>query len=112
MVTYLIPTPSRSAGAPASDSWPGWLAIPFGAAAIILLLLIFWISIAAHVKRFHDLGHTGWLILLSLVPLVNFACLIWMGFVRGDIGANRFGTDPCGPIRRPDSSPMVDEATA
>ena len=45
-----------------------------GAAAAVLVFLIgglvaFLISLSAGVRRLHDLDQTGWLVLLSLIPL-------------------------------------------
>ncbi len=69
-----------------------------GAAAGILFLLYlvvtFWPSIAVTIKRLHDIGWTGVLILLALIPIGNIVILIVSLFVPGDRGANRFGPDP------------------
>lgn len=42
------------------------------------------------VRRAHDFNASGWLALLSLVPLVNL--LFW--FIPGSLGANRHGEAP------------------
>lgn len=53
------------------------------------------ISFVLAIKRFHDLGKSGWFSLLLLIPLVNFFIwLFWLGCKRGTIGPNRFGDDP------------------
>ncbi|MDD4737447.1 MAG: DUF805 domain-containing protein [Kiritimatiellae bacterium] len=43
------------------------------------------------VKRLHDLGQSGWLILLCLVPIVNVGVGLWLLFGSGDKGVNRYG---------------------
>ena len=52
-------------------------------------------NLAASVKRLHDRDHSGWLLLVMLIPIVGF---IWIfvvtGFLRGTRGPNRFGGDP------------------
>ena len=71
------------------------------AALIVLLpLLVFnlWVSMAISVKRAHDLGHSGWWLLLFLAPIYNLWMAIVMGFFRGSPGLNDFGPDPIDPI--------------
>lgn len=58
-------------------------------------LVMMALGFALYIKRFHDLGKSGWFSLLMLVPLVNIAVgLFWLGFVKGDDGANEYGADP------------------
>ncbi|MEO8328830.1 MAG: DUF805 domain-containing protein [Candidatus Nanopelagicales bacterium] len=46
------------------------------------------------VRRWHDLGHSGWWILMSLVPCVGGAAeLVWLS-QPGDEATNRFGPPP------------------
>jgi len=46
------------------------------------------------VRRLHDTNHSGWWLLISLVPLVGFILLIVWLARPGDAGPNRFGPDP------------------
>lgn len=67
-----------------------WVLVVFDLAALIP-------SLAVSVRRFHDLDHSGWWLLLSLVPVAgSLAILVWFCF-RGTHGSNRFGPDPLGP---------------
>lgn len=50
-------------------------------------LAFFLPSLAVSVRRLHDVGRSGWWV------LVPFAGLFFM-FVNGDAGPNRFGEDP------------------
>lgn len=34
-------------------------------------------SITVGVRRLHDIGKTGWLLFLSLIPIVNFILIYW-----------------------------------
>jgi uncharacterized membrane protein YhaH (DUF805 family) len=43
------------------------------------------------VRRLHDLGQSGWWVLLQLVPPVNFFVYVAIGLWRGERGENRFG---------------------
>ena len=58
------------------------------------LLLIPTISRA--VKRLHDRGYSGWLVLLMIIPFVNIWLLIEIMFLKGNYGQNQYGPDPLG----------------
>jgi len=67
---------------------------------VILPLLVFnfWVSLAISVKRAHDLGHSGWWLLLFLVPIYNLWIAIKVAFFRGTPGPNDYGPDPIDPV--------------
>ncbi|MGB7014569.1 MAG: DUF805 domain-containing protein [Candidatus Cybelea sp.] len=56
-------------------------------------LLVFIPSLAVSVRRLHDVGMSGWWILLNLVP---FGSLVVMGFSVQDsqAGDNKYGPNP------------------
>ena len=66
--------------------------------ALILVLLVYvpllWINLALQVKRWHDRDRSGWMVLISFVPIVSIWALIECGFLRGTVGPNQFGQDP------------------
>ena len=64
------------------------------AIAILFILAVLWPSLALAARRWHDLGRSGWFILLQIVPIVNLWCYYMLAFRRGERGGNRFGTDP------------------
>jgi uncharacterized membrane protein YhaH (DUF805 family) len=53
-----------------------------------------WLGLATSVKRWHDLGKSGWMVLLNFTIIAIPVTFIWQGFIRGTIGPNRFGADP------------------
>jgi signal peptidase I len=56
-----------------------------------------WVSLALQVKRLHDRGRTGWLVLLNLIPVLGpLALIIDTYFLPGKPGTNRYG-----PVPRP-----------
>lgn len=67
-------------------------------------LLLAWPTIAISVKRWHDRGHSGWWVLVALIPVIGW---LWMlianGFLQGTPGPNRYGADPLG---RPATPPL------
>ncbi len=78
-----------------------------GIAALVLMacfaLVNFLPEIMLRIRRFHDLGQTGWLVLvffiLGVVPAIGYiadiANLIWFT-VPGTTGSNQYGRDPFG----------------
>lgn len=57
------------------------------------------------IKRFHDLGHSGWWSLTTMIPLVAFVPIIYLLFWRGTVGPNQYGHDPLGAAK--DISPRA-----
>jgi uncharacterized membrane protein YhaH (DUF805 family) len=48
-------------------------------------------SIAVGIRRLHDTGKTGWLILIGLIPIVGFIILIVFYAIEGDPNPNEYG---------------------
>ncbi|QYF95440.1 DUF805 domain-containing protein [Massilia sp. PAMC28688] len=67
-------------------------------AAGILLIINVVITLGAYIyfarRRLHDTGASGWMLLLSLIPLINFYFLYLTVFKRGDASANEYGAPP------------------
>jgi len=59
--------------------------------AIVILIIIgiplAWFNVAQTVKRWHDAGYSGWMVLIPLgfIPAI---------FISGNVGSNKYGTDP------------------
>jgi uncharacterized membrane protein YhaH (DUF805 family) len=71
--------------------------------AIVSLVLLV-PNLAVAVRRLHDVGRSGWWLLILLVPLIGIVVLLIWYLSRGEDGPNRFGTDPraipqAGPAR-------------
>jgi uncharacterized membrane protein YhaH (DUF805 family) len=69
----------------------GGEAAGFGA---LLLLTGGILSIFPGTRRLHDINASGWYLLLSLVPLVNFILGLTLLFKKGTEGPNQYGPDP------------------
>ena len=59
------------------------------------LFFFFWLHLALSAKRFHDLGNSGWFVLLLPVPIIGFLWFLYLLFGRGQDGDNDYG-----PARR------------
>lgn len=51
-------------------------------------------GIAVNVRRLHDIGRTGWWVLIALVPFIGWAVLIIFAATEGVKGSNEYGSDP------------------
>lgn len=56
---------------------------------LIFLIPILWFSLAQNAKRSHDIGNSGW---FQLIPFYK----LWLLFVDGNVGVNKYGTNPKG----------------
>jgi len=64
-----------------------------------LLSLIVYIGMIIYMiilgkRRFNDMGHSGWMVLTFLIPVVNIFIGFWLLFGSGNNGPNRFGPAP------------------
>ena len=51
-------------------------------------------SLAVAARRLHDIGKSGWWLLIALIPIVGAIMLIIWDVREGERGDNRFGPDP------------------
>lgn len=51
-------------------------------------------SLSLYIRRLHDLGRSGWLILIGLIPIINFVFLFWLLLGKGENNANKYGVPP------------------
>ncbi|AWY41510.1 DUF805 domain-containing protein [Pseudomonas putida] len=79
-------------GLVSSDSTTGL--IIGGIFAFFLFLAFLIISILFTVQRLHDIGWSGWLWLLNLVPFVGSFFPLVITVVPGNTGTNRYGPPP------------------
>jgi uncharacterized membrane protein YhaH (DUF805 family) len=62
---------------------------------LLEMLFLYWVLLVLIIKRLHDLGRSGWNILLWLIPLAGQFINLWNWFeflfVKGTAGPNKFG---------------------
>lgn len=51
-------------------------------------------SLAVAVRRLHDLGKSGWMLLVSFIPLVGGIWLLILFLTEGNPSANKYGENP------------------
>jgi len=61
---------------------------------IVVGILVPLITTSFPVRRLHDLGKSGWYVLLLIIPLVNFFFQLYLLFAKGEAGDNTYGHAP------------------
>ncbi len=58
----------------------------------IWVLLFLWMNLAFHVKRAHDLDHSGWWLLWSVIPIIgSIYIFLSLLLIKGSDKPNQFG---------------------
>ncbi|MFO2462268.1 DUF805 domain-containing protein [Pseudomonas sp. 15FMM2] len=65
-----------------------------GLVGFALAVAFVWVSVQITVQRLHDLGWSGWLWFLNLVPFVGSIFPILLMVLPGNNGANQYGAPP------------------
>ena len=60
-------------------------------AAGLLSLVLFWVGLVNAIRRLHDTNHSGWFVLLNLIPIVNLILALYLLFAGSHPGSNRWG---------------------
>jgi len=63
----------------------------------IYTLALFIPSIAVSVRRLHDIGKSGWMMLLILIPIIGWIWLFVLSVTDSDSGENQYGPNPKEP---------------
>ena len=75
------------------------LEVGVGAFTGLLTLALLLPSLALIARRFHDVGLSGWLILVGLVPLLGSLFIVVISLIDSQRGSNRFGASAKYPAR-------------
>lgn len=80
-----------------SEILPPAVGDPIFVLATVLMLALVVPMYAVGVRRMHDIGRSGWWLLIALVPIVGGIWQLVLLATSGDIGPNRYGPDPKDP---------------
>ena len=72
--------------------------VGYGAIYGIYALATFLPGLALGVRRLHDVGKSGWMMFIALIPLIGAIWLIVLICTNGESGDNKYGADPKGVI--------------
>jgi len=61
------------------------------AISLVVLFFLFWSQFALTAKRLHDLGKSGWISLVLIVPVVSGIAAIYLLLARGNDHDNAYG---------------------
>lgn len=68
--------------------------LPYGLFYFVYALGVFIPGIAVAARRLHDVGKSGWMLLIALIPLVGAIWLIVLMVTDSTPGANEYGLNP------------------
>ena len=68
--------------------------VRYGPFYIVYALATFIPGLAVLVRRLHDIGKSGWYVLLAPIPCIGGIILLVFAATAGDVGENEYGTDP------------------
>ncbi len=66
----------------------------YGPLYMIYSLAVLIPKLAVTIRRLHDVGKSGWMFLIILIPLIGVIWLLVLKCTEGEKGANQYGLDP------------------
>lgn len=78
------------------------LGMLFGIIHFVAAVAALVVSISLGIRRFHDMDKDGWYVIFQVIPFINLIAAIFLLFVAGTAGSNRFGD------RQPEGTPFLD----
>lgn len=76
------------------DSILGTTVQGYGMISLLYSLLVFIPYLAVSVRRLHDIGKSGWMLLVGLIPIIGAIWLIVLFATDGEPGKNQYGPNP------------------
>ncbi len=67
----------------------------FSNLTVVMTIPVVVFIVGISIRRLNDLAHTGWLIILSLIPVIGWILNLYLVFAEGTKGANKYGAPPC-----------------
>ncbi|MFM7195361.1 MAG: DUF805 domain-containing protein [Bacteroidota bacterium] len=70
--------------------------LPYGLIYLLYVLAVFIPGLAVTVRRLHDVGKSGWMYFIVLIPLVGAIWLLVLLATDSNPGENKYGANPKG----------------
>lgn len=64
--------------------------------ATVYSLAVLLPCISVNVRRLHDIGRSGWWLLISLIPIIGTIVIIYWACQDSQPGSNQYGSNPKG----------------
>ena len=68
--------------------------IGYGPIYIIFMLALLIPGIAVSVRRLHDVGKSGWMLFVGLIPIIGIIWLLVLALKDSQPGSNQYGENP------------------
>jgi uncharacterized membrane protein YhaH (DUF805 family) len=68
--------------------------LPYGVIYLLYALATILPGIAVAIRRLHDVGKSGWFLLILFFPLIGSIWLLVLFATEGERGTNQYGSDP------------------
>ena len=68
--------------------------VGYGLFYILYALAVFIPSLAVSVRRLHDVGKSGWMLLVGLIPIIGAIWLLVLMVTDSKPGENKYGPNP------------------
>ena len=66
----------------------------YGIIYVLYCLAVFLPGLAVEIRRLHDVGKSGWMILIALIPFVGAIWLLVLFCLDSQPGENQYGPNP------------------
>ena len=76
------------------ESGYGSQAMPYGWLYMLYAFALVIPGLAVCVRRLHDVGKSGWMLLIVFIPFIGAIWLLVLYCTAGDQGDNKYGPDP------------------
>jgi uncharacterized membrane protein YhaH (DUF805 family) len=76
----------------------GWLFYLIIIALTLYVMCSFFVFLSLGVRRIHDIGLSGWWMLITLVPFIGGIVVFIFTLIKGNAGDNKYGPDPLGSV--------------
>jgi uncharacterized membrane protein YhaH (DUF805 family) len=70
------------------------IGINYGYVYLAYILFTFIPGLAVFVRRMHDIGKSGWMFLVALIPIAGAIWLLVLLFTDSQFGDNKYGPNP------------------
>ncbi len=61
---------------------------------VIIVVCVIVFNLSLLVRRWHDIGRSGWMIIFTSIPYIGFVVYIYLVIRKGDVKPNKYGPVP------------------